>query len=158
MALSLVTGSAQTANCATTVPLYPATVSFAFAKDDPGEAVYQNVDAALDQPNSIRYAVTTVSNLFKGTPLTPTSGQRVDGLSMLVQVMETWKIDDAADALAPYYFPVSAHMVLKVPNDALVTSAVVGPLVRRLLGAVYRNGTDSIDAAINPLLHGIVRF
>jgi len=158
MALSLATGSAQSSNCSTQTPLYPATGSYAFAKDDPGEAIMSNTAGALDQPNTVRYAVSNVADVFKNASLSPSAGQRVDGLSILVQVNEVWKIDDAADSLAPIYFPASAHMVLKVPNDALVTSSVLSSLVLRLVGAPFRNGTDTLAVAYNPLLHSICRF
>lgn len=158
MALSLATGSAQTSNCATQTPLYPATGSYVFSKDDPGEAVYTNVAAALDQPNSIRFAVAPISNVFNNVALNPISGQGVAGLSMLCQVNEVWKVDDAADSLAPLLYPASAHMVIKVPTDALVTPAVVSGLIMRLFGAPFRNGTDSMATAITSFLHGVARF
>lgn len=158
MALSLATGSAQGSNCATQTPLYPTTGSYLVSKDEPGETIYTNVVGAIDQVNSIRIAANTVANVFKGVPLEPAAGQRTDGLSALVQVRETWKIDDAADTLAPLYFPASAHMVLTVPTDALVTPAVLSSLILRLFGAPFRNGTDSLATAITSLLHGITRF
>jgi len=158
MAITLATGSAQGSNCATQTPLYPTTGSYAFSKDDPGEAIYSNIAGTIDQPNSIRYGFESVADMFKGTPFSPAEGQVAQGLSMLVQVNELWKFDDAADTLAPLYVPVSARMVLKVPQDALVTSAVVSALSMRLLGAIFRNGTDSYATAVNGLLHGITRF
>lgn len=158
MALSLATGSAQGSNCATQTPLYPTTGSYAFAQDDPGEAIYANVAGALDQPNKILFKASAIPDMFKSVPLTPAVGQRVDGLSLLVQVQETWKIDDAADAVAPIYFPVSAHTVLRIPTDALVTPAVVASMLLRLWGAPFRNGTDTLATAITSLVHGITRF
>jgi len=138
--------------------LYPNAGSWNVSKNVPGEVIYVSNAAALDQPNSIRFAVSAVPDMFKGKTLVPTAGQRTDGVSILTQVREIWKIDDAADSLASTYFPISGHMVLQVPNDALVTSTVLGELVKRLVGAPYRNGTDAIAAAYNNLLHGILSY
>lgn len=158
MAVTLATGTAQGSNCATQTPLYPTTGSYAFSKDDPGESIYTNIAGALDQPNSIRTGAKVVPDIFKGVPLIPAAGQRTDGLSLVVQVRETWKLDDAADTVAPLYVPASAHMVLQIPTDALVTPTVVGALMLRLFGAPFRNGTDTIAQAITSLVHGITRF
>jgi len=158
MAITLTTGTGQTANCPTPTPLYPAAGSWSYSKDDPGEAIYTNINATLDQPNSIRFAASPIANMFANSPLSASAGQRVDGLSLLAQVNEVWKFDDAADSLAPYYFPVSAHLVLKLPSDALVTSTVAAALLLRLVGSWNRNGTDALAAAINPWLHGICKF
>lgn len=158
MALSLVVGSAQGSNCATLTPLYPTTGSYSFVKDDPGDAVMKNVAGTLDQPNSIEFGVQEISNIFSNVSLKPASGQDTRGISILVKCMETWKIDDAADSLAPIYYPATFHTVIRVPLHALVTPAVVAAGLTRLYGAPFRNGTDGLAAAITPLVNGVARF
>lgn len=158
MAITLATGSAQGSNCASQVPLYPTTGSYVVSKDEPGEAILTNVAGALDQPNSIRFGVSAISDIFRNTPLSPAPGQSVAGVSMLAQVNEVWKLDDAADSLSPLYVPASAHLVVKVASDALVTPTVVANLMLRLFGAPFRNGTDSLATAITSWLHGVARF
>lgn len=159
MAITLATGTAQALATPTHQPLAPNVGSFKYSKDDPGESILMNVAGALDQPNSIRYGVTRIADVFKGSPAAPVAGQRVDGNSFLVQLAETWKVYDGADtSVQPYYLPVSAHMVLKLPVDALVTGALVETLLLRLLGAIQRNATDDLDVALTPLLHGITNL
>lgn len=160
MALSLATGSAQDNNCANLVPLYPDLVTdYRWEKEEPGEAILRAVVGSVDQPNRIRYAVSSVPNLFTGqSVVSPASGQPTLGLSILTQVQEVWKIDDSADMLAPIYYPASCHFVIRVPNHSLVTSAVVAGLMRRTIGAPFRNGTDALDVALNPLLYGITKI
>lgn len=159
MAITLATGTAQALATPTHQPLAPDAGAFAYSKDDPGESVLMNIEAALDQPNSIRYAVSKVADVFKGTPATPNQGQRVDGNSHLVQLNEVWKAyDDADTSVVAEYLPVSAHLVLKLPTHALITGALVETLLLRLLGAVQRNATDDLDVALAPLLHGITNL
>lgn len=159
MAITLATGTAQALATPTHTPLAPDVGDFAYSKDDPGESILTNVAAPLDQPNSIRYAVTRVADMFKGTPVTAQAGQRTDGNSYLIQLNEVWKEYDSADSsVVPYYHPISAHIVLKLPTNALVTGAVVETLLLRLLGAIQRNATDDLDVALEPLLHGITNL
>lgn len=158
MALSLATGSAQLTAGATLTPLYVPT-AYVVQNDMPGETRYANTSAPLDQPNGFRLAITNIADVFKGVPnLSPVAGQNRGGLSMLAQLTETWKVDDAADSLAPYYLPFSAHLVIKAPADALVTSAVVFDGVRRLLGTLIRNSTDALSVGINNQLHSITKW
>lgn len=161
MALSLVTGSSQDNSCDTLTPLYPdLTDDYLWEKEEPGEAILRAVAGTIDQPNRIRFATASIANLFTGqTAVTPSAGQSTAGISILTQVQEVWKIYDAADAdVAPLFFPVSAHMVIKVPTNGLVTSSVLENLVLRLIGAPFRNGTDSLGDAMNPLLFGITKI
>lgn len=161
MALSLVTGSAQDNNCATLTPKYPdLTSDYLWEKEEPGEAILRAVVGSMDQPNRIRYATSSIPNLFAGqSAVAAVAGQSTIGTSILIQVQEAWKIYDAADAnVAPHFFPVSAHMVLKVPVTELVGSTALSGLVLRLLGATFRNGTDTLAEALNPLLYGITKI
>lgn len=159
MAITLATGTAQALAMPTHTPLAPNVGSFSYSKDDPGESILTNIATALDQPNTIRYSVSSVADVFKNAPIAPLGDQRRDGSSLLVQLQEAWKVYDGADtSVQPYYLPVSAHFVLKIPTDALITGAVVQDLLLRLLGACGRAAAMDLDDSINPLLHGITNL
>jgi len=140
--------------------LYPTAGAYFATNLASGETLYKCGTSPTTQPNTIRLAYQQVTDIFKGNPqgLTPASGQSVVGSSVLVQVREVWKVDDAGDTLAPIYLPVSAHMVLRLPTDDLVDAAAVGGLVKRLVGAVYRNGTDAITVAYGNVMRGITEY
>lgn len=157
MALALSTGTAQVTTGAALTPLFRPT-SYFCSRDVPGEAIFTNKSATLNQPNTIRFAVQTIADMFKGTEVPVGASQVRSGLSMLAQVNEVWKVDDAADALASIYYPASAHIVIRVPNEELVTSTVVADLVRRLLGAVLLDADDTLAAGWDFPLHQITRF
>lgn len=159
MALALTTGTAQITTGASLTPLILPTASYLVSKDAVGEAVLTNTAGSLDQPNRARFSCQTIADIFKNqTDCKPVTGQQVAGLSMLMQLTETWKVDDAGDTLAPIYYPASAHIVLKVPQDALVTSTVIMDFVRRLIGAPLRLVGDTLSTGWNNPLHGIVKF
>jgi len=159
MAITLVTGTGQALAIPTQVGVAPSLATFAYSKDEPGESIYTNTLAALDQPNQLRFAASAVADAFKNTGVTPGSRQRKDGMSYLWQVQEVWKVSDPADAaFEPIYLPVSAHVVLKWPLDSYVNANGLRNLVLRLLGAPCRNGTDAYDVALAPVLHGITRI
>lgn len=159
MALALTTGSFQTVSGPTRVPLTPAAASIGYSVDEPGKVVLTNVSASLLQPNSIRMEVTDVANIFTRSQATPLPGQRVDGVSILVEVNEVWCVADAGNtAVAPYYMPVKAHMVLRLPNDALVDSDAVASLVQRLEGAFQRSAAQTLAEGVNNPMHKVLRY
>lgn len=158
MALVLGTGTGQATACTAWAPLMPDTTSYMYSKDEPGESQYKNIAGGLDQPNYIRTAIATVPDMFKGVSLTPADGQELTGISILFQVIETWKVyDDASTSVSPLYFPASVHLVLKVPNHVLVTPTVAGDYLKRLMGSFYRTSNNSLSGAVTPYLKGITR-
>lgn len=158
MAIALSTGTGQSTNVtAAQTLLMPAVGNYRLLSQKPDEAVFVYASGALDQPNKLRHAVQKVSNAFANTGVAPDSGQRTEGLSLLSQVIETWKVEDAANtAFNPYYLPVSGHMVLKFPQDALITSTVLEAFMRRVFGSIFASAAATLAQAIDPMLHEVV--
>lgn len=158
MAVALTTGSSQNVNVPTQTPVMPATDAYCLVAAQPTEAMYANGAGALDQPNKIRIAIQDIPDIFKNSGVTPDSGQRTSGVSILAQVIETWKVDDAANtSFDSYYLPASAHLVLKLPKDAMVTSSVAAAFVLRMLGALWGASADTLAQALAPLMQGATR-
>lgn len=156
MALSLVTGTLQTNSGATTTPKGPAASSYAFAKDDPGEAILRCIAGNLDQPSTIRYGWTKVNDVFRNAAIDADPEQRRDGFQTLMQVNEVWKVYDSGDSsVTPYYLPVSGHLVLKLPVDALVDMSAVVAFATRVIGSCHRGTTQSWSDALTPLVNGV---
>jgi len=134
----------------------PAVGAYRLLSQKPDEAIYTYASSALDQPNKIRHAIQRVGNIFANSGVVPDSGQRVNGLSILSQVMETWKVEDAANtAFNPYYLPVTGHVVMKFPVDTLITSAVLEAFMRRIFGSVFASAAATLAQAVDPLLHEV---
>lgn len=159
MAITVSTGTGQALACDLLVPVAPSPDVYSYIKDEPGDATMIHTAGALDQPNTIRYAVTEVADVFKNSPVSAISGQSTKGLNILVQVNEAWKVyDDANPDVVPYYLPVSAHFVVKVPLDSQVSAALVGNLLNRMGGAFMRETQGTLADAVAPLLHGVCRL
>lgn len=156
MAVTLATGTGSATAVPAQTPLMPTLASFRLQSQTAQETVYVNSVGALDQPNKVRHAVAEVADVFKNTGVAPDTGQATQGLSILTQVTETWKVDDPANtSFASYYLPVSAHMVMKVPNDALITSTVLAAFYLRAVGSIWGAADDTLVEALEPLLHGV---
>jgi len=141
-------------------PRHPVAGSWRYTAEQPGEAILGCVDDSRDMPTSIRYGITPITDIFKGTSLSPVQDQVKTGTSVLVQVTQSWKVTDGAvNDPALYYLPVSAHLVLRLPTDALVTEARVALLLGELIGSMGCTIADgeAFEDAIRPLLHGVVQ-
>jgi len=156
LSVTMATGTAQTVTGAAVTPLAPAAGDYSYLVDDPGMAILKNVSAALDQPSTIKYGVSPAPDMFKNSEATPITGQRLDGLNILVQVNEVWKVTDTD--LGIRYLPVSGHMVLKVPIDEQVTAAAVAALGNRVIGATVRGISGTVSDGLDLLLHGVTRI
>lgn len=156
MAVALTTGTGQATNVPTQTPVMPDDGDYRLKTNGPNESLYVNTAGTLDQPNAVRHSVQEVADVFKSSGVKPDSGQGTEGLSLLTQVTETWKVADAADATVdPYYLPASAHLVVKVPKDVMVTPTIVAGLILRLFGALWADSTDTLSEAVEPVLHGV---
>jgi hypothetical protein len=130
-----------------------------YVKDEPGESIMQATTGTLDMPMRYRISSQGVQNVFTGTGLEPQTAQRRDGVSFLCQLTEAWKVYDTGDAgVVPYYLPVSAHLVTKVPIDALVTPAEVAGLWFRLMLGLSRAYDDTVETPLAALLAGATRL
>jgi len=164
MSESLVTGTSQEIDLldsAMTPRGYDGTgtltaVPYVLRTDNPGETVYQNVLCNIDQPNYVKFSAAAVPDMFKNIALSPIEGQAgIQGLNYLVQVAETWAMRDGI-ATPSAYLPVSAHIVLKLPQHVAVDATAVAGLVCRLLGALCGTNQD-LPSGLGSILHGITR-
>jgi len=159
MAITVTTGSAQTTSGPTRVPYVTLPADYVLSKDTAGEALYTNIGAPVTQPNSLRLAVSNIADVYTKAGVPTIAGQRTSGKQILVQINEVWKVTDAAVAtFVPYYLPIQAHMVLRLPDDDQITSSLVATLIQRLEGALQHAAGTTLADGVNTALHGIVRF
>lgn len=151
--MAITTGTGLTQTATSPFPTHPRpAVDFAWVKDEPGEAIERYVAGSLEQPCKIRYAYSEIADIFKGTGVDPVDGQRIDGISILVQLTEVWTDTEGL------YLPVSAHFVVRFPVNSEITDDVVGAFITRMLGGLYRDVGDTIITGIAPLMVGVTRL
>lgn len=127
---------------------------FRVVKDTAGEAIISNITSPIDQPERLRFAHNNVADVYRNTGIDPThyyASRR--GTQILCQLTDVYSVTDSA---APDYLallPVEAHLVLKVPNNDLISVEQIEALITRMLGGLYET-TASQTTRLNAMLRG----
>lgn len=111
-----------------------------------------NISSPYGCAERFRYSFSEVANIYNGSSVEPSYyAPTKKGASLLVQLNEVWTETDDADPTYRIDLPVQAHIVLKIPQNSLITAARVQALVGRLLSGLYDTGVETttrIDALI----------
>lgn len=130
---------------------------FKVKSDEPGEAIVTNLKSPLVYPERFRFSVSDVGNVYAGSSIEPSLyAPTKRGTSLLVQLTEIWKVTDSVDSSLEMALPVSAHLVIKVPNNDLVSPVLVEELVGRLISGLYETG-DTSTTRISAMLRGSLK-
>lgn len=137
--------------------LTPATLSYAtdWAKTVAvaKEARLTNLTTPLDRKEYARFAYDKVSNVYKGSDISPAYyAQNKTGSSVLVQLNTVLSYTD--DSGARTDLPLSAHLVIRVPNHVAITGSILTTLLGRLVGLCYEQSDTSANARLNALVRG----
>lgn len=126
-------------------------------EDEPDNVILTNLTAPQGKPESFRFAYSEVADVYKGTNIEPAlRTQTKRGVQVLVRVDETWQVKDSADPTYEVALPVSAHLVLKIPNSDMITSEQVEYLVGRLVSGLFNSGETGTDR-LTSLLRGSLK-
>jgi len=102
-----------------------------------GESQIVNTNSSNDCPEKIRIAYNEVSDIYKGSGIdSGYYGPSRKGFSLVTQLTEVGRVTESVTGEI-YDLPFSLHLVVKAPNDALVTASVVETLLARLLSSLY---------------------
>lgn len=145
---------------ATTVKLDVAQLNYAkdfrVTKDEPNEAIITNLTSPLDQPERFRFAHNNVADVYRGTGIDPTlyyPSRR--GTQVLCQLTDVYSVTDSADASYLALLPVECHLVIKVPNNDLITPEQAEKIVCRMLGGLYETESTATQyTRLQALLRG----
>lgn len=138
----------------------PDSLNFAadFAKREGGNGsvTIVNTTGPADRTETVRYAVSKVSNIYSGTSVDPSAfALSKRGASVLVQVNDIITVTDSTTSYR-YDLPISAHMVVKTSLDEVITSDVLTSIVQRLIGAAYEQSGNSVGDRLAKLIRGAV--
>ena len=112
--------------------------------DSPGEVIISNLTSPVDRPERIRVSQSDVSNIYTGTDIDPSVyAPSRRGTSVLCQITETFSVTDTVYADYRIDLPVSAHLVIKVPNNENLTAAMVQTTIGRLISGIYDTGSET---------------
>lgn len=119
-----------------------------------GELVLTNLSSPVTFPEKFRYSVSPVNNVYTNSGLEPSVyAPTKRGVSILCQLTENWSVTDTEDPTYIIGLPVSAHVVLKIPEHPMITPAMVQTLLGRLISGLYETGDTGTDR-LTALLRG----
>lgn len=132
-------------------------VDFSVMEDVAGEVIVTNSTCAVDRPERFRFAASDVKDVYKGTDIDPnlyTPSRR--GVSVVIQLTDVYSLTDDTNTSYQAALPVSGHLVLKMPNNALLTGDMVKTFLSRLVDGAFTTGL--VDTArLQSLLRGSLR-
>lgn len=111
---------------------------FRVVRDTAGEAIITNITSPLDQPERFRFAANAVADVYRNSGIDPTLYYPTrKGTQVLCQLTDIYRVTDTTSADYLALLPVEAHVVIRVPNNDLISPQVVEQLVTRMLGGLY---------------------
>lgn len=130
-------------------------VDFAKMATKAQEAVVTNLTSPVDRKETIRWAYSRIANVYTGSDISPSAyAMNKTGASVLAQLNCVLSFSD--DAGVRTDLPLSAHLVMKVPNHEAITGTILSSLLKRLVGTLYEESDSSMDARLTALVHGAV--
>lgn len=127
---------------------------FRVKSNQANEIVLTNLTSPVDRPEKFRIAYSEIPNVYSGSGIESSLYANTKrGISVLVQLTEILSVTESTDAEYRYDLPVSYHLVIKVPADANITSAMVATGVGRLVSGLFETGSET-TARLDAILRG----
>lgn len=118
------------------------------------EVVLTNLTSPVDRPEKFRIAFSEIANVYSGSGVDPSlSAPTKRGTSILVQLTEVLSVTESTDPDYRIDLPVSYHLVVKVPVNENITSAMIVTGLGRLLSGVFDTGVTS-TTRLDAILRG----
>lgn len=124
-------------------------------QDEPNEVIITNLTSPIDQPERIRWACSEVKDIYRNSGIDPTLYYPTRrGTQILAQITDIFSItdNDVPDYLA--LLPISAHLVIRVPNNDLISEAVVTAETSRMIATLYETAGTTVLPRVRSLLRG----
>lgn len=136
-----------------TLPVLNYGVDYRVKTETNKEVILTNTTSPLDQNETIRFGFSEIANVYAKSGLSSDQISGVlKGVNVLAQINETLKVTDTTNAAYSQYLPISAHLVIKVPQSGYITPAIIQTLITRLLATLYENGASNISSLTKGVL------
>lgn len=130
---------------------------FRTVSDAPGELVITNITSPTDRPEAFRFGYSSVADVYKGTSIDPSVfAPSRKGISLLVQLTDTYSVTDTTDAEFRVDLPISTHLVIKVPSSEYLTTAMIQTQIGRLVSGIFETGSEELTR-LQALLRGSLK-
>jgi hypothetical protein len=104
--------------------------------------IVTNTTSPLDQPETIRWSVQGIRNIYANTGIDPAyfaTSKR--GVSLLAQTNDIYRISDSDNATYRVDLPVSSHFVVKAPLHDLLTPDIILSVILRNVSNLFDTGS-----------------
>lgn len=129
---------------------------FRVTMDESNEARLTNIQAPVAAPEQFRFAVSRVNDIFSNTKASASSDcPSKKGNQILVQLTSCYGVSDTTDATYGYTLPIEGHLVLRIPDDSLVTDTMIKSFVGRLCAGLFNSGKND-TTRIKSLIRGVL--
>lgn len=143
-----------------TAPLKPTPIvwtnEFAVKAQSKGELTLVNVTSPINALETVRFAHKELQNVFANSGVDPAyypSSKK--GVSFLVQLNDIYTVTDD-DLKTRTDFPISAHLVIRVPKADWITGDILQGIILRLLGAAHQVG-PTVPTSMTKRLEALAR-
>lgn len=122
-----------------------------------GEVLLTNVTAPVGMPETFRYAIQPIADVYKGSEVDPslrTSGKR--GYSLVISHVCYARETDPNDPTYERVLPVMGHTVLKFPATESLTAEFMLQAFQRLLAGWFETGLHSASR-LAQLIRGVLK-
>lgn len=128
---------------------------FRVTTDVPGEVIMTNVTSPLDRNETIRFALSNVKDIYTNSGVDAAyQAASHQGISLVVQVNDTWRYADAADPTAQAVdLPITAHLVIKAPKTSFLSADNYLSIGQRAFSLMFGTG-EVTSARLMMLLKG----
>lgn len=110
------------------------------------EAFITNVTVPLESPQRFKFARADVSNVYTNTGIDPNMMLPTKrGTSIVCQLTSVYDVVDTENAAFRQQLPISCHVVIKVPNNELITADVVKDYLCRTLAGLFETGSSNSE-------------
>lgn len=120
---------------------------FRVSTDVSGEVTLTNVTSPLDRNETIRFALAPIKDVYTNTGVDASyMAPSHQGLSLVVQVSDTWRYEDSANPTASKVdLPISAHLVIKAPKTSYIGADDYLAIAKRAFSLLFATG--SVDSS-----------
>lgn len=127
---------------------------FVVVQDEPGEVILSNLTSPVGKAEKIRMAYNVVKDVYKSADI-DSSLQVVSkrGSKLFGQLTQVYTVTDDTDTTYEKAIPMEAHIVMTIPDDEIVTDAMVYDLLTRSISMFLETGV-STDTRLKALRRG----
>lgn len=127
---------------------------FRVKSNQPGEVILTNLTSPVDRPETIRIGASNIANVYNGSGIEASlAAPTKRGVSVLAQVTDIITVTDSADPDYRIDLPVSYHVVIKIPANENLTSALIQEGLGRLVSCMFETGSTTLTR-IEALIRG----